>query len=439
MRAVLCLFSFAALLFSQPLPLSTPEKEGFSSQRLETLHKRFEEFVEKGTRAGAITMILHNGKIVDWKTYGYRDVDRKLPMEKDTICRIWSMTKPITSVAVMMLVEEGRLTLSDPVGNYVPELKEMHVLKGGDADHPKVADAVRPITIKNLLTHTSGLTYTWGQDPVSELNRREKIFEVANLKEFAGKVGRIPLIADPGEKYNYSIGIDVLGYVVEVVSGMPFDKFVQTRILTPLRMNETYWNVPEEKLSRVAKTYGYKDGKLSETSMPEITSLAKVPFGGMGLYSTIGDYARFAQMLINGGELDGARLLGRKTVELMTTVNHLNGLHVPFIDEDGAYGFGLGGSVRMDLAKGNIPGSLGQFGWDGAASTYFRIDPKEDAVALLFQQYMPFDKPNLELFSTLVYQAMAEPAGVTSKPAFEESAGRLRSQGSIAPSQRTGK
>ncbi|MGH9629526.1 MAG: serine hydrolase domain-containing protein, partial [Bryobacteraceae bacterium] len=175
--------------------------------------------------------------------------------------------------------------------------------------------------------------------------------------------------------------------------------------LTPLKMNDTFFEVPKEKLDRVAKTYSLKDGKLTEASMPELKTTAPVPFGGMGLYSTIGDYARFGQMLLNGGHLDGARLLGRKTVELMT-VNHLNNLEVPYINESGAYGFGLGGSVRLDIAKGNIPGSLGQFGWDGAASTYFRMDPKERTVSLLFQQYMPFDLPSLELFSTLFYQAI---------------------------------
>jgi CubicO group peptidase (beta-lactamase class C family) len=363
--------------------------------------------VRDGKRAGAITMIVRNGKIADWKTYGYRDAAQRLPMEKDTICRIWSMSKVITSVAAMMLVEEGKLTLGDPVHRYVPELKSVKVLKGGTADAPELTEAARPITVKHLLTHTSGLTYTWGDHPVAELYRRAKIFEVDSLKEFAGKVANLPLVAQPGEKYNYGINTDVLGYVVQIASGMPFDTFVQERILTPLKMNDTHFQIPAEKLRRVAKTYGFKDGKLSEVSMNELRFSASVPFGGMGLFSTIGDYARFGQMLLNYGHLEGVRLLGRKTVELMT-VNHLNNLAVPYTNESGAYGFGLGGSVRVDLAKGNIPGSLGQFGWDGAASTYFRIDPKERTVSLLFQQYMPFDTPSLELFSTLFYQAIID-------------------------------
>jgi CubicO group peptidase (beta-lactamase class C family) len=305
------------------------------------------------------------------------------------------------------MVEEGKVTLADPISKHIPELKHMRVLTGGTADAPVLADATRPITVKHLLTHTSGLTYSWGDDPVPQLYRKMKIFEAGTLKEFTGKVASLPLIAQPGEKYNYGINIDVLGYLVEVASGMPFDRFVQTRILTPLKMNDTHWTVPEEKLSRVAKTYTVKDGKLSEFSMEELRSSAGVPYGGMGLYSTIGDYARFGQMLLNGGELEGARLLSRKTVELMTG-NHLSTLKVPSIDPNGAYGFGLGGSVRLDVAKSGIPGSVGQFGWDGAASTYFRMDPKEKLVTLLFQQYMPFDQPSLELFSTLVYQAIVD-------------------------------
>jgi CubicO group peptidase (beta-lactamase class C family) len=407
MRLIVCLFTLAALLGGQPLPLSTPEKEGLSSERLERLHQRFEDFVQTGARAGAITMVVRNGKIADWKAYGFRDLGQRLPMEKDTICRIWSMSKVITSVAAMMLVEEGKLVLSDPVSKHIPELKTMRVLTGGNADSPVLADAQGPITVKHLLTHTSGLTYSWGSDPVPEMYRRAKIFEVGSLKEFIAKIAKLPLVAQPGEKYNYGINTDVLGYLVEVVSGMPFDKFLQTRILSPLKMNDTFFVVPPDKQNRLAKTYTYKDGKLGETSFDELKATLTVPFGGMGLFSTIGDYARFGQMLLNGGQLEGIRLLSRKTVELMTA-DHLGNLKVPHIDPNGAYGFGLGGSVRVNVAKANNPGSLGQFGWDGAASTYFRMDPKERTVSLLFQQYMPFDSASLDLFSTLFYQSIVD-------------------------------
>jgi CubicO group peptidase (beta-lactamase class C family) len=408
MRPLACLVLFATLLVSQPLPLSTPEKEGLSSDRLARLHAVFDRMVQDGKRSGAITMVVRNGKIADWKAYGFRDVERKLPMEKDSICRIWSMTKVITSVAAMLLVEEGKLALNDPVHRYIPELKTMKVLTGGTADKPELVEASRPITVKHLLTHTAGFTYARGDDPISQIYRRTKVFDVSTLKDFAAKVATLPLVAHPGQKYNYGINTDVLGYVVEVVADMPFDRFVQTRILTPLKMNDTFFRMPGAKQQRLAKTYTMKDGKLTESPLGgDVGAIESVPFGGMGLYSTIADYARFGQMLLNGGQLDGVRLLSRKTVELMT-VNHLNNLEVPYISASGAYGFGLGGSVRVDLAKGNIPGTLGQFGWDGAASTYFRMDPKERTVSLLFQQHMPFDTPSLELFSTLVYQSIVD-------------------------------
>jgi CubicO group peptidase (beta-lactamase class C family) len=270
-------------------------------------------------------------------------------------------------------------------------------------------DTIRPVTVKHLLTHTSGFTYGWGDHPVSELYRRKNIFDNATLKEFIGKVATLPLVAQPGEKYNYGINTDVLGYVVQVVSDMPFDKFVETRILAPLEMNDTHFNLPAEKRGRLAMTYTIKDGKLVENTPGELTGDIGpgVPYGGMSLYSTIGDYARFGQMLLNQGQQDKVRLLSRKTVELMTA-NHLNTLAVPHTGGSGAYGFGLGGSVRIDIAKADIPGSLGQFGWDGAATTHFRMDPKERTLALLFLQQMPFDRPTLDLFSTLFYQAIVD-------------------------------
>ena len=407
MRKFLFLGLFvAAFLRAQPLPVSTPQAEGFSPERLARLHQTFDQMSQQGKRAGAITLIVRNGKIADWQNYGYRDRDARLPMEKDTICRIWSMTKTISSVAAVILVEEGKLTLEDRVDAYIPEFKNVKVFRGGTADDPDLAKPSRPMTIKHLLTHTSGLRYPGGDGPLAELYKRAKVFEVNSLKEFAAKAAQIPLDFNPGDKYEYGMSIDVLGYVVQVVSDMPFDRFVKTRILDPLRMQDTSFVVPAEKRSRVAKTYNTKDGKLVERE-PEKFEDTAVPFGGMGLYSTIGDYARFAQMLLNGGQLDGTRVLSRKTVELMM-VNHLNHMTKQTIGENDSEGFGLGGSVRIDLAKGSSLGSVGEFGWGGAASTYYRIDPKERTVALLFMQYMPYDSATLNQFSTLMYQSIAD-------------------------------
>jgi CubicO group peptidase (beta-lactamase class C family) len=407
MRKFLSLALFvAALLRAQPLPISTPQAEGFSTDRLARLHQTFNQLTQQGKRAGAITLIVRNGKIADWQTYGYRDRDGHLPMEKDTICRIWSMTKTISSVAAMMLIEEGKLKLDDRVDTYLPEFKNVKVFRGGTADDPDLVKPSRPMTIKHLLTHTTGLRYAGGDDAVAELYKRAKVFEVGSLKEFSTKTAQLPLDFNPGDKYEYGVSIDVLGYVVEVASDMPFDRFVKTRILDPLKMQDTFFVVPSDKRSRVAKTYTTKDGKLVEKEREKFEDTA-VPFGGMGLYSTIGDYARFAQMLLNGGQLDGTRLLSRKTVELMMA-NHLNHMAKQTIGDDDAEGFGLGGSVRIDLAKGNSLGSVGSFGWGGAASTFYRIDPKEHTVALLFMQYMPFDSATLKQFSTLFYQSIAD-------------------------------
>jgi CubicO group peptidase (beta-lactamase class C family) len=402
MPRILSLVFLAAVLQAQPLPVSSPAQGGFSTERLERLHRSFDDVTKANTPPGAVTMIVRNGRIVDWRTYGLRDVEGKLPMEKDTICRVYSMTKPITTVAVMMLVEEGKLQLSDRVDQFIPEFKDIKVYKGGTVEHPDLAAPERPMTVKHLLTHTAGLTYGWGNDNVSEMYKKAKVFEVDSLKGFIERLTKLPLIANPGDKYEYSVAIDVLGYLVQVVSGKPFDQFVQERILNPLKMSDSHFVLPDAKRARLAKIYGMKDGKLEAQEGLEAKG---VPFGGMGLFSTIGDYARFAQMLANGGELDGARLLGRKTIDLMM-MNHLTGLAKPTTGGDDSDGFGLGGGVRIAPEKSGRPASEGTYGWDGAASTRFRVDRKEKLVYLLFTQWMPYDAAILNRFETLIYQAV---------------------------------
>jgi CubicO group peptidase (beta-lactamase class C family) len=402
MRRLLPVLFLIVPILAQPLPLSTPEKEGFSAARLQRLHRHFQSLADSGERPGAVTMIVRNGRIVDWRAYGLRDVEARLPMEKDTIVHIYSMTKPITSVAVMMLVEEGKLSLDGRADKFIPEFKDLKVYAGGTVERPVLAEPARPITIKHLLTHTSGLTYGWGNDNVSALYRKADPLGAPSLKEFIARLAKLPLAFHPGERYEYSVSIDVLGYIVEVVSGEPFDQFVEKRITGPLKMTDTHFRLPEAKRARLAKIYSRRDGKLE--TQPGLRT-GGVPYGGMGLYSTIADYARFAQMLLNGGQLDGVRLLGRKTVDLMM-MNHLVGLTKPTIGGDDANGFGLGGAVRIDAARSGRPASEGLFGWDGAASTYFRVDRKENLALLLFLQWMPFDQPTLNLFETLVYQAL---------------------------------
>ena len=395
-----------------PLPLATPESQGMSSERLGRLHAEIDRFVSEGKYAGAVSLIARNGRVVDWQAWGKRDTEAGLPMEKDTICRIYSMSKIVTSVAALILLEEARFELDDPVGDYLPALAHMKVLTGGTAEKPLLADAKTPVTIKHLFTHTSGLTYDGDTSPVEKLNRDAKLPEATSLADFVRRVSLLPLAYEPGERFTYSVSIDVLGALVEKVSGRPFGEFLEERLFRPLGMKDTGFSVPPAKLARLAKTYEKgEDGKLRPAKSVfgiEAGPGPKLEAGGAGLFSTTGDYARFMQMLLNGGELEGVRILSRKTVELMMA-NHLN--HMPRTTHQWSEsdGFGLGGAVRIDLAKGNALGSVGQFGWSGAATTYANLDPKEKTVALLFVQHFPHNEHEIFWrFSTLAYASIID-------------------------------
>jgi CubicO group peptidase (beta-lactamase class C family) len=378
-----------------------------SSERLALLHQEIRRFVDEGQYAGAVSLLARNGKIVDWHAYGKRDLGAGLPMENDTIVRIYSMSKIVTSVAALVLLEEARFKLDDPIGNYFPELAHLKVLTGGTAEAPLLADAKNPITIKQLFTHTSGLTYGFGESPVEKLYAEANIWEAPSLPDFVERVSRLPLLFEPGERFNYSISTDVLGALVEKVSGRSFPDFLEERLFRPLSMKDTGFTVPDAGGARLAKIYETgADGRLT-LSEPMALS-PTLASGGGGLYSTAGDYARFLQMLLNDGELDGVRILSRKTVELMME-NHLSHMAKTTRDANEAEGFGLGGSVRLDLAKGNSLGSVGQFGWAGAATTYCRIDPAERMVQILLVQHFPMDQHKLFWrFSTLAYAAIVD-------------------------------
>lgn len=404
----------AAPLAAQPLPTASPESQGFSPDRLARLHAALKRHVDEGRHSGFVSLIARNGRIVDWQTWGSRDLAGRLPMERDTIVRIYSMSKIVSSVAVMILHEEGRLKLDDPVGKYLPALEKMKVFVGGSAKKPKLVDAKRQMTVKDLLTHTSGLIYGFGRGPIDEIYREARILESPSMDAFVAKLATLPLAFQPGERFGYGLSIDVLGAIVEKVSSMPFERFVETRVTAPLGMVDTAYDVPEGKRSRLAKVYEPDKAKaLAELPETELAGVYPEPgrgfaAGGAGMFSTIGDYARFAQMLLNGGELDGVRILGRKTVELMMA-NHLNHLPRQTTEFSASDGFGLGGSVRIDLARGNQLGSVGQFGWSGAATTYVNIDPKEDTVVLLFAQHFPFNQHGVFWeFSTLMYAALVD-------------------------------
>jgi len=414
--SVLCAFALMSALSAspapaQPLPLASPESQGLSPDRIERLHTMLDSQVGEGKHAGLVGLVARNGRIVDWQAYGLRDIDAKLPMEKDTIVRLYSMSKVISSVAVMILHEEGRLKLDDPVGKFLPALEKMKVFAGGSAAKPKLVDARRQFTVKELLTHTSGLIYGFGKQPIDEIYRKANLLESPSMDAFVAKLATLPLAFQPGEQYSYGLSIDVLGAIVEKVSGMPFERFVEERVTKPLGMVDTGYDVPESKRGRLARVYTLDKNK-ALTPVPEDQLAGVYPeagrgfaAGGAGMFSTIGDYARFGQMLLNGGELDGVRVLGRKTVELMMT-NHLNHLARP-TTQNPADGFGLGGRVRIDLAKGNQLGSVGEFGWSGAATTNFVIDPKEHLLLLVVAQHFPFNQHDVFWkFSTLAYASL---------------------------------
>jgi len=386
-----------------------PKSAGFDPARLEVLHERTKRFVDEGKHAGIITLLARDGKIVDFRTYGHRDIEKQLPMERDTICRMYSMSKIITCVATLILMEDSKYNLDDPVAKYLPELKDMKVWTGGTQEEPKLEALKRPITIKHLLTHTSGLMYDFmGEDPLTKMWAGADLWTGPGLSNFVAKLGKLPLKHQPGDAYTYGVNQDVQGALIERVSGQRFGAFLEERIFRPLGMKDTGFDVPESKMNRLAKTYKLADGKFVEDK-PLIDTWPEagrgIEAGGAGIFSTAGDFARFAQMLCNGGTLEGKRILGRKTVELMTA-DHM----VTLPNNQAATrqkGFGLGVEVTTHLGQLSMPSSIGQFGWYGAATTYCQIDPSEELVAIALAQHFPFNQHNFfAAFQTGYYQAL---------------------------------
>ena len=392
-----------------------PETQGFSTQRLARICTAIDAYITAEKLAGVVSLVARRGHVVHFHTSGYAVRETSMPMREDTIFRIYSMTKPITSVAVLMLMEEGRLRLADPVAAYIPEFKDVKVLDASVDAGVRYSAPVRPPTIRDLLTHTAGLSYGFDEGVYIDRLYQQHVWKFwdehpteVSLDWLVKTIGTLPLASQPGAKYRYSMATDVLGGIVQVVAGEPFDHFLRQRIFGPLGMMDTDFYVPEHKLPRFAATYG--PGEQSGMALVDgvetshYTRPALCPSGGGGLVSTIGDYLRFAQMLLNRGELDGVRLLGPKTVELMTT-NHLPPALHPF--DDPAAGFGLGVSVLTELGQSNVLGSVGNYGWGGAANTNFWIDPKAELIGILMLQYMPSDTyPVVSDFRNLVYQAL---------------------------------
>ncbi|HIG41864.1 MAG: serine hydrolase domain-containing protein [bacterium] len=431
-------------LFARDLGNAKPEREGVSQERLDRITEHMNQAVEKGTMVGGLAMIARNGKIVYSETYGLRDREENKPMTEDTIFRIYSMSKPITSVALMMLYEEGKFFLNDPVARYIPELANLTVaVSTADGDTSMVSDGTtsrtigagdeskagqtrkpnRQPTVRDLMRHTAGFTYGFfGNTEVDKLYREKEVMNQKGLKDFVAELGQMPLQYEPGTKWHYSVSVDVQGRLVEVLSGMSFGEFLEQRLFTPLGMEDTGFIVPNSKLDRFAQIYSPEGtGEGDDLFLKASQSTKLVPSGdrvnagymegatfeggGGGMVSTAKDYLRFSQMMLNGGELDGVRILSPKSVELMTT-NHLGELPMGFGRR--GVGFGLGFAVALNQGDVGELGSVGEYNWGGAAGTRFWIDPQEQLIGLFMVQSIPHRTRLGSEFRILTYQAIIE-------------------------------
>jgi CubicO group peptidase (beta-lactamase class C family) len=416
LAAALALVLCAPSLRADNLPRAKPEEVGFSSARLQRLTDAFEGYVKDDKLAGAVVLVMRRGKVAYLGAFGQRDREANAPMKADTIFRIASQTKALVSVATLQLQEEGRLLLSDPVGKYLPEFQKTRVAVAREGGSYEVVDAKRPITLRDLLTHTAGIGY--GNGTAKDLWEKARIqgWYFADRDEPVGatvsRMAALPFDAQPGEKWVYGYATDILGVVVEKASGQSLDEALRARIFEPLRMRDSHFYLPPAKKDRLAAVYSAKEGGGLERAPDPGTGVGQGSYlegprkafsGGAGLLSTASDYARFLQMLLNGGELDGARILSPKSVELMTA-DHLGSLEF----RDGQ-GFGLGVSVVKDLGRRGLPGSLGEFGWGGAYHSNYWVDPQEQMVVAYFTQLLPSqgldDHGRLR---SLIYQAIVD-------------------------------
>lgn len=398
-------------LWAQGLPATEPGRVGLSSERLQRLTDAMEQYAKTEQLPGVVAMICREGKMVYCQASGSMDKAQGKSMQPDAMFRIASMSKPITSVAVMMLYEEGRFLLTEPVSKYIPEFKEPQVVtRDPNSGEVVLVPAKREITIRHLLNHTSGITYGGG---LQGKYYRDAGMTVGlspaegTVAEMIRKLGKLPLISHPGEEFHYGMSVDVLGYLIEVVSGQSFDEFLQERIFNPLGMADTYFVVPQDKLDRVAKTYRIKEGHMVESKV-DLAYLTKQTYfsGGAGLVSTAADYARFAQMILNKGQLGGIRFLSPKTVELMTT-NSIGELYVPFRIIGDKFGYGFG--IRTERGEYDELESLGIFGWDGAFYTRCWMDPEEDLIGIFMSQVESYWGNNtMAKLRVLTYQAIVD-------------------------------
>jgi len=407
--AVAALASVAVL--SKDTSAAKPEDVGLSSERLARMDRFIHGYVDAGRTPGVVTLIARHGKVVHVDAYGKADLASGRATRADDIFRMYSMTKPITSVALLMLYEEGRFQLTDPLSKFFPAFADVKVLTGTSPSGQTQLEAPRrPIIIQDIFRHTAGFTYGFfGGTPVDKMYQQADVFG-SDLDALMTKLPKLPLLYQPGEQWVYSVAHDVQAALVEKLSGQKFDQYVQQRIFTPLGMTDSMFKIPADKKARVPGLYTTgRDGTLTVDSNPiGGANYGDAVFGGYSISTTAADYTRFAQMLLNKGQLNGVRLLSPKTVELMAT-NHLPPPALASFATGllgSGTGYGLGVSVLMDPAqKGNL-GSVGEFGWSGAASTHVLIDPKEDLVAIYCTQLMGGDFAIRAEFATLLYQSI---------------------------------
>ena len=411
--------------------LQSPNVFGFSAKRLERIKPVMQSYVDNAGYAGIVTMLARRGQVIYFDKVGWQDRENKVPMGLDAIFRIYSMTKPIICTALMLLHEEGRFQLADPLAKFLPAFGKVKVLVNDTSAGWKEVAPIRPITVGDLFTHTAGLTYNFLEDsPVGEQYRQANLMGdgQSTLQQVIAELARFPLAFQPGSKWHYSMSIDVLAHLIEVISGQALQDFLQTRFFDPLGMVDTAFQVPADKRHRLAAMYGHPDiaqnkfsdilaawmaGKNGRQEVEATYPSHNAPHfarGGHGLFSTAADYMRFAQMLLNRGKLDSVRLLAPKTIDFMH-MNHLPAKLLPFeisgIPRAG-YGFGLGSRVLLNVAESGLPGSVGEYGWAGAARTHYWVDPQEEVIGVMMAQFMIgvdfLDKD----FQTLAYQAMVE-------------------------------
>lgn len=400
-----------------------PESVGFSSERLERLHSMIQAEVDKKQLAGAVTLLARHGKIVDYRTYGVRDMATGAAMTKDTIFRDYSMTKPVTGVAMMILYEEGKWNPADPISKYIPEFAHLKVFNGFDANGKMLlADPIHPPTMRELMTHSAGFTYGNGDTPVDKMYGQLNVGGAKTLQEMIDRMAQIPLLYQPGTRWVYSKSMDVQGYIVEKLSGKTLPDFMRDHIFAPLGMKDAGFYVPADKRARFAAGYHESKGELvaepTENGQPtDYDTQPGAPQGGGGLVATIEDYYRFAQMMLNKGELGGARILAPSSVKLMTS-NHLPaqlltgefgiGMHVM----RPGFGYGYNCAVIYDPPEANLSDGKGTFFWDGAAGTWFWVDTTNDLifVGMIQRRSSPDNHPLLYRTHEIVDGALVDPS-----------------------------